>query len=278
MAIYSQSQRQYLFDAINAENPGAIMPMGLNNALIGTPKVIAPTETGANTEIVIRGRQGRGYAGGQTFRYKRLSLNDLFKNMTPTVTSPQAYGALYTEPKKLAFVQNVNARYGLNLEAGDIPDIYVYLNNKNTVNVLATCVQYTGGFTFNSVKGKNALEEGILDDVLSVLKHPIEAKDKKLCVTMLGYGHDFTDEPQIMQSFVNGRMDVGANFTSGASDNLVTLLVSRGLPSFDYTGASIKRVKTTAESRANKLYDNVLVITNVNDPYVGGDWLLHYND
>ncbi|AFQ96608.1 putative virion structural protein [Erwinia phage vB_EamM_Stratton] len=278
MAIYSQSQRQYLFDAINAENPGAIMPMGLNNAIIGKPKVIPTTETGANTEIVIRGRQGRGYAGGQTFRYKRLSLNDLFKNLVATVTSPQAYGWLNNDAKKLAFVQNVNARYGLNLEAIDIPDVYVYLNNKNTVNVLATCVQYTGGITFNSVRGKNSLEEAILDDVLKVLNHPIDVDDQKLCGTMLGYSVDFTDEPQIMQAFVNGRMDVGANFTSGASDNLVTLMVSRGLPSFDFTGATIKRVKTTAEPRANTMYDNVLVITNVNDPHVGGDWLLHYND
>lgn len=40
MALYSLSQRQYLYDAINAENPDAVLPMGLDNAIIGTPKAI----------------------------------------------------------------------------------------------------------------------------------------------------------------------------------------------------------------------------------------------
>ncbi|QVW56294.1 hypothetical protein pEaSNUABM6_00158 [Erwinia phage pEa_SNUABM_6] len=279
MAIYGQPQRQYLYDAINAENPGAISPASFANSLIGVPRAITPSvKGGANTEVTLRGRQGRGYVGGQTYRYTRLSLNDLFKNIVPKVTSPNAYGYLNTDAKKLAFVQNVNARYGLNLEPDDIPDVYVWLNQKNTVNVVAGCIQYTGGITFESVKGKNSLEEGILDDVLDEMNHPIPAKDGKLCATLLSYGFDFTDEPQVMQAFVNGRMDVGANFTSGASDNLITLLASRGLPSFDYTKATIKRLKTTAESRANTAYDNVLVITGYTDGSVGGDWLLHYNN
>lgn len=279
MAIYSQSQRQYLYDAINAENPGAITPAGFANALIGEPRAITPTVNGgANTEITLRGRQGRGYVGGQTYRYTRLSLNDLFKNIVPKVTSPNAYGYLNTPAKKLAFTQNVNARYGLNLEPDDIPDSYVWLNQKNTVNVLNTCVQYTGGITFDSVRGKNSLEEGILDDILQEMNHPIPTTDGKLCVTLLSYGFDFTDEPQVMQAFVNGRMDVGANFTTGASDNLIALLTSRGLPAFDYTKATITRLKTTAESRANTAFDNVLVITGYTDGSVGGDWLLHYNN
>lgn len=279
MALYSLSQRQYLYDAINAETPGAIMPMGLDNANIGVPKAITPTASGANTEIIIRGRQGRGYIGPQTFRYKRLSLNDLFKNMIPQVTAPNAYGWLNVESKKTAFAQNVNGRYGLNLVADDIPDQYIYLNVNNTLRVNPSCIQYIGSITFLSIRGKNNLEDLVVNDILDALSHPAAAKDGKKYMGFLTYGEDFTDEVQVMNSFKDGRLDVGSNYDSGYTTNLMATLVARGIPAFDPTLASIKRYKTTAYPRANQSYDNVLLITGIsNDPSVSGDCLLHYNN
>lgn len=279
MPIYSKSQKQFLFDAINAVSPGAITPVDLDNATFGVPKAITPkTADDPNTEITLRGRQGRGYIGVQTYRYKRLSLNDIFKNMVPQVTGPNAYGYLTSVAKKTAFAQNLNGRYGLNLVSDDIPDQYIYLNINNTVRVLPTCVQYTGTITFMSVLGKNNLEELVLNDILPIMVHPIDITLGKRCATILGYGVDFTEDPQVMTSIVNGSMSVGTNVTSGFSDNLVALMVSRGLPSFDYTGAKVTRRTTAQEPRANKRFDNVLVITNVTDPQVAGDWLLHYNN
>lgn len=278
MALYSLSQRQYLYNAINEENPDAITPMDFDNAIIGTPRSIATTATGANTEITVRGRQGRGYVGAQTFRYKRLSLNDMFRNITPVVNSPNAYGWLTAVSKKTAFVQNINGRYGLNLLPEDIPDQYISLNVNNTLRVLSNCVQYFGTITFMSVRGKNSLEDLVVNDLLPVLNHPVAPTLGKQCVTLLAYGVDFTDEPQVMGAFKDGRLDVGVNFTSGATENLMVLLTERGLPTFDPTGASIKRYKTTAYSQANTAYDNVLVITSMTDEHYAGDWLLHYNN
>ncbi|AWN08867.1 putative virion structural protein [Salmonella phage SPAsTU] len=279
MALYSLSQRQYLYDAINAETPGAIMPMGLDNANIGVPKAITPTASGANTEIIIRGRQGRGYIGPQTFRYKRLSLNDLFKNMIPQVTAPNAYGWLTVESKKTAFAQNVNGRYGLNLVADDIPDQYIYLNVNNTLRVNSNCIQYIGSITFMSIRGKNNLEDLVVNDILAALSHPAAAKDGKKYMGFLTYGEDFTDEVQVMNSFKDGRLDVGTNFDLGYTTNLMATLIARGIPAFDPTLASIKRYKTTAFPQANQSYDNVLLITGIsNDPSVTGDCLLHYNN
>lgn len=277
MALYSLTQRQFLYDAINAENPGAIEPLALTNAIIGTPKAIAVQPSGANTEITIRGRQGRGYTGVQTFRYKRLSLNDLFKNITPQVTAPNAYGYLYTDAKKLAFAQNINGRYGLNLEAADIPDVYVNLNVKNTVTVKATCIQYTGSITFMSVKGKNDLEVLVVNDILDELHHPVEPSLQRKSAEMLSYGQDFSDELQLMTSFVDGRLDIGANWDSGATTNLLLVFAGRGLPQFDITKASIKRVKANTDNRSNGMSDMLLIISGMNDPQVAGDWLLHYN-
>ncbi|ANZ48721.1 virion structural protein [Erwinia phage vB_EamM_ChrisDB] len=279
MALYSLSQRQFLYDAINAENPGAIMPMELENANIGIPRAIAVTASGANTEITIRGRQGRGYVGAQTFRYKRLSLNDLFKNMTPQVTAPNAYGWLNVVSKRTAFAQNLNGRYGLNLVADDIPENYIYLNVLNTLRVNASCIQYTGTITFMSIRGKNSLEELVLNDILPELKHPIEPSKGKRSLGMLLYGEDFTDEVQVMAAFKNGRLDVGSNFDNGYTDNLMATLIARGLPAFDPTSATITRMKASDYQFANKMFDNVLVITNViNDPDVSGDCMLHYNN
>lgn len=279
MALYSLSQRQFLYDAINAENPGAIEPMGLNNADIGIPKAIPATPSGANTEITIRGRQGRGYVGVQTFRYKRLSLNDLFRNMTPQVTSPNAYGWLTALSKKTAFVQNINGRYGMNLVPEDIPDVYVYLNLNNTVAVKASCIQYIGSISFMSIRGKNNLEEQVVNDILLELSHPVPAKDGKKSMAMLTYGEDFTDEVQVMTSFKNGRLDVGSNFDNGYTTNLMATLNARGLPSFDPTSVSITRAKTTAVTGANTAYDNVLVLSDITlDANVAGSCMLHYNN
>jgi len=277
MALYSLSQRQFLYDAINAENPGAITPVSLDNALIGDPKAIAVQPSGANTEITVRGRQGRGYTGVQTFRYKRLSLNDLFKNIVPQVTAPNAYGYLYTDAKKLAFAQNVNGRYGLNLEAADIPDQYIYLNVKNTLTVKSTCVQYTGSITFMSVKGKLDLATLVVNDILDELNHPIDVKLDRLSAEMLSYGQDFSDEFQLMDSFVNGRLDIGANFTNGYTTALLQVFQGRGLPQFDITKTTIKRVNASADVRSNGISDKLLIISGMNDPQVAGSWLLHYN-
>lgn len=279
MALYSLSQRQYLYDAINAENPDAVLPMGLDNAIIGTPKAITPTASGANTEIIIRGRQGRGYIGPQTFRYKRLSLNDLFKNMTPQVTAPNAYGWLNVESKRTAFAQNLNGRYGLNLVADDIPEQYVYLNVNNTMRINASCIQYTGSITFMSVRGKNNLEDLVVNDIMLALNHPAAASTGKKYMGFLTYGEDFTDEVQVMASFKNGRMDVGSNFDLGYTSNLMATLVARGVPSFDPTNCTITRYKTSELATANKAYDNVLLITGIqNDPKVIGECMLHYNN
>jgi len=278
MPLYSKSQQQFLLDAINAITPGAISPADMENTTFGLPKAIAAAlPDSPNTEITLRGRQGRGYTGTQTFRYRRLSLNDLFKNFVPQVTAPTAYGWLTTEAKKKAFAQNLNGRYGLNLVAADIPDQFVQLNVENTLGVLSSCLQYTGSITFMSIRGKNDLEELVLNDVLDTLNHPVAVEDK-LCLPLLSYGWDFTDEQQLMSGFVNGSLSVGANATSGRTDQLMALLVERGIPSFDPTGARITRYLTTAETRANTRYDNVLVITGIRDVNVAGDCLLHYNN
>lgn len=279
MPLYSQSQQEYLLNAINAESPGAIIPAFPANTTFGVPKAIAQkVATDPNTEITLRGRQGRGYIGTQTYRYTRLSLNDLFKNFVPQVTAPDAYGWLTTVAKKTAFAQNINGRYGLNLVADDIPDQYITLNVENVLTVNASCVQYVGSIRFKSVRGKLSLDDLVVNDVLPVLTHPIDVNDQKRCATMLSYGIDFTDEPQVMTGIAVGRLDVGPNVANGMTANLLAVMTTKGLPNFDTTGASIKRLKTTADSRANTRYDNVLVITGMNDANVDGDWLLHYND
>lgn len=278
MPLYSKSQQQFLLDAINEVSPDAIMPADITNTTFGDPRAIAQVlPEDPNTEITLRGRQGRGYIGTQTYRYKRLSLNDLFKNFVPQVTAPNAYGWLTTVAKKTAFAQNLNGRYGLNLTADDIPDQYVYLNEENVLTVNSTSVQYKGTIRFMSIRGKNNLEQLVLNDILDAIEHPIDPALDKRCATMLGYGVDFSDEVQLMQGLVTGSMSVGANYTSGLSDALVASMVSRGLPSFDYTGAKITQKLTSAEPRANKMFDRVLVISGLNDPQLAGDWLLHYN-
>lgn len=271
MALYSQSQQQYMVDAINARNPGAISLLTLKNCFISKPKAITPKLPGdPNTEIVVRGRPGSGYIGSQTFQYTRLSLSDLFKNFTPVITMP---GIGVTQQA----VANINGRYGLNLVPEDVVSYYLYRNSLSPLRVYGTSLQYVGSVNIKYVPGPYSLEELVVNNILNEMNHPIDPDDGKLCGTMLAYGVDFTDEYQLLGSFATGAMGTGSNFTSGRSDSLVDMMEARGLPRWDFTGARAQ-VKTTAnEPRANKKFDRVLVITLVNDPHVAGDWLLHYN-
>ena len=271
MALYSQSQQQYLVDAINVRNPGAIDLLTLKNCFIGKPKAIPQNfPTDPNTEITVRGRPGSGYNGSQTFRYTRLSLSDLFKNFTPVITMPGIGTTLQA-------VANINGRYGLNLLPEDVVSYYLYRNSLSPLRVYGTSLQYTGSVNIKYVPGPYSLEELVVNNILNELNHPIDPDDGKKCGTMLAYGVDFTDEYQLLSSFTPGPLGTGDNFTSGRSQALVDMMESHGLPRWDFTGARVQ-VKTTAnETRANKRFDRVLVITLVNDPDVAGDWLLHYN-
>lgn len=271
MALYSQSQQQYLVDAINARNPGAIDLLTLKNCFIGKPKVITQKfPTDPNTEITVRGRPGSGYNGSQTFRYTRLSLSDLFKNMTPVITMPNIGTTLQA-------VANINGRYGLNLLPEDVVSYYLYRNSLSPLRVYGTCLQYVGSVNIKYVPGPYSLEELVVNNVLDVMKHPIDPDEGKKCGTMLAYGIDFTEEYSLLNAFTAGALGTGVNFTSGRSQALVDMMVSHGLPSWSFIGARAQIKTTASEPRANKMFDRVLVITLVDDPDVAGDWLLHYN-
>lgn len=271
MALYSQSQQQYLVDAINAENPGAIDLLTLKNCFIGKPKALSSKLPGApNTEITLRGRPGSGYNGSQTFQYSRLSLSDLFKNMTPVITMPGISNTLQA-------VANINGRYGLNLLVEDVVSYYLYRGSLSPLRVYPECLQYVGQVNVLFTPGKYDLESLVVNNILNELNHPIDLKEKKRCATMLAYGIDFSNEYALLNSLKAGPLGTGTNVTSGLSDALVNMMISYGLPSWVYTGAQVQVRTPAQESRANKRYDRVLVITSVNDPDVAGDWLLHYN-
>ena len=271
MALYSQSQQQYLLDAINKANPDAVLPADLSNCTIGKPRAIAQKKPGdPNTEITIRGRQRRGYNGSQTFRYTRLSLSDLFKNISPVITLP---GISYMQQA----VKNINGRYGLNLLPEEVINYYFYNQSYQTLTTNGESLQWTGSVRMRYTPGKWDLEEQVMTNVLPVMEHPVAPKDAKKCATMLAYGIDFTEEYALLNAFTTGTMGTGANFSTGRSQSLVDMMVSHGLPSWSFVGARAQIKNTASETRANKAFDRVLVISSVDDPDVAGDWLLHYN-
>lgn len=271
MALYSESQQQYLLDAINKENPDAVLPADLSNCIIGKPRAIVKVlPTDPNTEITIRGRQRRGYNGSQTFRYTRLSLADLFKNIVPIITLPGIY---YMQQA----VKNINGRYGLNLVDDEVINYRIYSQSASTLTTNGESLQWTGSARVIYKPGKWDLEELVANNILDVMSFPIDPEQDKKCATMLGYGIDFSEEGTFLQTISNGTLSLGPNFTSGRSAVLSDLMLQAGLPAWDMKGAKVSNVRPSQDPRANPMYDRVLVISNVFDLNVDGDWLLHYN-
>lgn len=271
MALYSQSQQQYLLAAINKQNPNAALPADLSNCIIGKPRVIAQKlPTDPNTEVTIRGRQRRGYNGSRTFQYTRLSLSDLFKGITPIITLPGI-------SRMQQAVKNLNGRYGLNLLEEEIVNYVVYNQQYQTLVTNGESLQWVGSVRCRYIAGRYDLEELVMNNILDVMKHPIDLDNKKLCSTMLGFGVDFSDEKVFLLSMSTGSLSAGANFTSGRSKALQDMMLSRGLPAWDMTNAKAQVIRPTQDTRAKTTYDRVLLVTNVNDVNVEGDWLLHFN-
>lgn len=271
MALYSQSQQQYLLDAINKANPDAALPASLDNCIIGIPRAIAQKlPTDPNTEITIRGRQRRGYNGSRTFQYTRLSLSDLFKGITPIITLPGI-------SRMQVAVKNLNGRYGLNLLPEEVINYLFY--NQQYVNLVTNgeSLQWIGSARCRYVPGKLDLEEMVVNNILDELNHPIDLKHEKKCSTMLGYGIDFSDSKVFLLTLTTGSLSSGANFTTGRSQVLQDLMVSRGLPAWDMTNAKVQVMAPASDTRAKTSYDRIVKITNVLDPGVEGDWLLHFN-
>ena len=270
MPIYTKSQRRYAIEEINRHNPGAVFPMTETNVIFGTPKAIPVQPDGCNAEVIVRARQRRDYIGNQVFRYPRLDLAVYFKNVTPIITLPNI-------TKANQATVNINGRYGLNLIADDIEPVTLVAGEKFILRMTDKCLQFHGSVECIYRPAPYNLGELIVNPSIIELLHPLDPKLGKLCAKLIGYNIDFSDHYTFLQSIREGGLSGGENQLLGRTEALLDLMEAKGFPRWNPLGAKYKIYNTTAIADSNQQYDKVAVITEVNDPNIGGDFYLHFN-
>lgn len=272
MALYSKTPKALLLDEINRAN-AAPYDLTENNCKLGVPTPIAVTKEGYNTEIVVSGIQFRGYVGSVTFQYKRLDLALLFKNQTATFDAP-AIGTVY------AGLANLNARYGLNFTQDDLVNHGFYDGANFTVNAKTTSLQYIGVFPARYRNAGYRLNDVIYERNLDCYNHPVDfdlVDVGKLSGAMLTFNKDYTDEAYVMAALVDGPLGTGPNFTSGNSAAVMATIARMGLPTIDWSQATVYTVNKGVIAKLNPTYDKVAVIDGFKDNNIVGPIYLQYN-
>ena len=269
MPIYNMSQEQYLLDEFNKKNPDAAMPVTALNVVFGKPTPLEGAPGEPNAQVMLRAKQRRGYLGNQIFDFEQLDIGVYFKNINVRVSLPNI-------TKLSQAINHLNGKYGLNLRAGDLEEVTLTPNKKFTLRTSPNCLQFRGTVEAIYKPGPLDLNQLVVNKKLDVLAHPVPI-DGRRCAKMLSWGIDFTDDRTLLQAMTVGGLSGGVNQQSGRSDELVNLMVARGFPRWDYAGAKWSVMPTASVEDCNKQYDQVAIVSNVDDPGISGDIYLHYN-
>ena len=137
MYPYQKPQLELLLDLIKEANPGMPFPPTAANLRFGTPVAQAVPSGGiADTNIRVTGSDP--YFGSKVVQYRRLSLDSIFKNMTPV---PLEYYSATPATTTGLFVENLNRVYGTSF----LPNDFTFAPN--------TTLQANGNFALTPVAG-----------------------------------------------------------------------------------------------------------------------------
>jgi len=241
--------------------------------------------------------------GSRRVRFNKLSLNTLFRGVTPVVY-------LYTPRSKREVAQALIDRYGLPLQAEWFADEAIPTATGNledfTVKLWLNLTLFTMGgdeYNFLTVRVLRAnadLATLFKDNVLDTPVMPYVIRSGYKNTELMTYGKDFT--PSTEERFVALKSIASSQDLYGTqspslelSNTLVEILSDRlGIPvtkEADVDGALcvhnatfVYNGPTTGLTGADVWYDNVLVFDTVIDPldstardYRGRCWL-HYNN
>lgn len=241
--------------------------------------------------------------GSRRVRFNKLSLNPLFRNVTPVVY-------LYTPRSKREVAQALIDRYGLPLQADWFADEAIPTATGNledfTVKLWLNLTLFTMGGDENNALNVRVLRANadlstlFKNNVLDTPVMPYTIRSGYKNTEPMTYGKDFTpstEERFVALSSIASSQDLYGTESPSLelSNALVEILADRlGIPvtkEADVDGALCVRNATfvyngptTGIAQADVWYDNVLVFDTVVDPldstardYRGRCWV-HYNN
>lgn len=172
MSLYSKPQFDLIYDLIEQSNPGfkSIIPeqvLGFTGAIAVSP---SPNPT-INAQVRTKLKQvGAGITGVQSFNYRRISLNALFRNTRFALSFYSDGGAL---PGVETIRAHLNRVYGLSLEPGELTRGSQVSGNQYNYSIDSSALCYTPDtFTIswsNAARSyQDILPTGTLLDVFSL--------------------------------------------------------------------------------------------------------------
>lgn len=278
MAKYTKTSKEMLLDAINIENNLQNNPLTWNQIAAGFPEKVTSAGADKNTRLIIYGLKQGGYKGTVTLKYDRISLPEIFRNVTPVVV---------TEPVALLsqLLPKLNKTYGLSLDKDDIIEQSVADLGEDfliTVQLRSGCVAWEGDFELRFTKFRPKLKDVIADNVLDVIVAPFPMGAKPRA-EYVAYGYDYSTMGETFKTWA-----VNRTLTQDDIDELNETV--QGLKLVNKTGANaaageialsgakVTSINTvTANSLFNVMYEKAIVITLAATSNYEGQLIIHYS-
>ncbi|ECG3269064.1 hypothetical protein EWY84_09410 [Salmonella enterica subsp. enterica serovar Infantis] len=278
MAKYTKTSKEMLLDAINIENNLQNNPLTWNQIAAGFPEKVTSAGADKNTRLIIYGLKQGGYKGTVTLKYDRISLPEIFRNVTPVVV---------TEPVALLsqLLPKLNKTYGLSLDKDDIIEQSVADLGEDfliTVQLRAGCVAWEGDFELRFTKFRPKLKDVIADNVLDVIVAPFPMGAKPRA-EYVAYGYDYSTMGETFKTWA-----VNRTLTQDDIDELNETV--QGLKLVNKTGANVAAGEialsgakvtsintVTANSLFNVMYEKAIVITLAATSNYEGQLIIHYS-
>lgn len=278
MAKYTKTSKEMLLDAINIENNLQNNPLTWNQIAAGFPEKVTSAGADKNTRLIIYGLKQGGYKGTVTLKYDRISLPEIFRNVTPVVV---------TEPVALLsqLLPKLNKTYGLSLDKDDIIEQSVADLGEDfliTVQLRSGCVAWEGDFELRFTKFRPKLKDVIADNVLNVIVAPFPMGAKPRA-EYVAYGYDYSTMGETFKTWA-----VNRTLTQDDIDELNETV--QGLKLVNKTGANaaageialsgakVTSINTvTANSLFNIMYEKAIVITLAATSNYEGQLIIHYS-
>lgn len=278
MAKYTKTSKEMLLDAINIENNLQNNPLTWNQIAAGFPEKVTSAGADKNTRLIIYGLKQGGYKGTVTLKYDRISLPEIFRNVTPVVV---------TEPVALLsqLLPKLNKTYGLSLDKDDIIEQSVADLGEDfliTVQLRSGCVAWEGDFELRFTKFRPKLKDVIADNVLDVIVAPFPMGAKPRA-EYVAYGYDYSTMGETFKTWA-----VNRTLTQDDIDELNETV--QGLKLVNKTGANaaageialsgakVTSINTvTANSLFNIMYEKAIVITLAATSNYEGQLIIHYS-
>lgn len=213
MPLYPKSGLDMMIDLINADNPTLPVPVTKETIRIGAPTSISVTPgTIQDTSARLTCPASSPFIGSLLVNYRRPNIQNVFRSVPIVIYKYSSAGEIVTPFKMSDLLNDINNKYGLNLQASDIVDVSFPYGNTNanptiglpagtrnssaTLKIAATSPNWQGSITVYWVQAPQDIGNMIAQPVLDTARtYPSgdTVTNTPYVVDLDTFGYDWTD-------------------------------------------------------------------------------------